>query len=176
MASNRDTRVPASPSPEQARDLYNLMGGYRVSQAIVVVAKLGIADLLADGPQGSDALARATKTNEAALYRVLRFLAGVGLFDEVTPRQFALTGLGAGLRTGVAGSIRPMVLMLLDDSKWGPWGQLMHSVQTGETAFDHVHGVGFFDYFHTHPESAATFNAAMTSNTAQSGGGDRRGL
>ena len=171
MASNPITHVPTLPSPQQARELYELIGGYRVTQAIAVVAKLGIADLLADGPQGSAALARATKTNEAALYRVLRFLAGLGLFDEVTPRQFALTGLGGGLRTGVAGSIRPMVLMLLDDAKWEPWGQLMHSVRTGETAFDHVHGVGFFDYFREHPESATIFNAAMTSNTAQSGAG-----
>lgn len=171
MTSDLVSSAPASPSPEQVRELYQLMGGYRVSQAIAVVAKLGIPDLLADGPQGSDALARATGTNETALYRVLRFLAGIGLFDEISPRQFALTGLGAGLRADVPGSIRPNVLMLLDDSKWGPWGQLMHSVRTGETAFDHVHGVGFFDYFHTHPESAATFNAAMTSNTAQSGAG-----
>jgi len=40
----------ASPSPEQVRELYRLMGGFRVSQAIYVVAELGIADFLADGP------------------------------------------------------------------------------------------------------------------------------
>jgi len=169
MESDPVTSAPASASPEQVQELYGLMGGYRVSQAMAVIAKLGIADLLVDGPKGSDELARATKTNEAALYRVLRFLVGVGLFDERAPRQFALTGLGAGLRADVPGSIRPNVLMLLDDSKWGAWGELMHSVRTGETAFDHVHGVGHFDYLHEHPESAATFNAAMTNNTVWSG-------
>lgn len=169
MESNVVGGAPASPSPEQVRQLHQLVGGYRVSQAIAVVATLGIADLLADVPKGTAELARATGTDEAALYRVLRFLTGVGLFDETAPRRFALTGLGVGLRADIPGSLRPNVLMLLDDSKWGPWGQLMHSVRTGETAFDHVHGVGFFEYFRTHPESAATFNAAMTSNTAQSG-------
>jgi len=171
MDADLATNAPASPSPEQVRALQQLVGGYRVSQAIAVIAKLGIADLLAGGPQGSDELARETETDEAALYRVLRLLVGVGLFDEITPRRFALTGLGAGLRADVPGSIRPMVLMLLDDSKWGPWGELMHSVRTGKTAFDHVHGVGFFDYFREHPASAAVFNAAMTVNTAQSGAG-----
>ncbi len=171
MEADLATNAPASPSPEQVRELYQLMSGYRVSQAIAVVAKLGIADLLGGGPEGSDELARATKTIEAALYRVLRLLVGAGLFDETAPRRFALTGLGTGLRADVPGSIRPMMLMLLDDCKWGAWGELMHSVRTGEIAFDHVHGVGFFDYLRTHPESAATFNAAMTSNTAQSGAG-----
>ncbi|MDQ6833229.1 MAG: acetylserotonin O-methyltransferase [Chloroflexota bacterium] len=159
----------ATPSPEEVWELYQLIGGFQVSQAIYVVAKLGIADLLADGPQGSDALARATGTNESALYRVLRFLVGIGLFEEVAPRHFALTGLGAGLRTDVPGSLRPNVLMILDEPKWGPWGQLLYSVRTGEIAFDRVHGVGLFDYFRAHPENAATFDAAMTSNTARSG-------
>jgi O-methyltransferase domain len=89
----------------------------------------------------------------------------------MAPRQFALTGLGAGLRADVSGSVRSIVLMLLDESKWEAWGRLMYSVRTGETAFDHVHGIGMFDYLHAHPDSAAIFNAAMTSNTAQSGAG-----
>ena len=140
-----------------------------MSQAIYVVATLGIADLLKDGPRGNDELARATETHAATLYRVLRFLAGVGLFREVGPRRFALTTLGAGLRSDLPGSISAMALMLLDPSNWQPWGQLLHSVRTGETAFRHVHGLDYFDYQAAHPDVAATFNAAMTSTTARSG-------
>lgn len=162
-----DTNV--SPSPEQVRELYRLMGGFRVSQAIYVVAELGIADFLADGPQGSDALAAATHTDEAALYRVLRLLTGVGLFEEVGPHHFALTGLGAGLRVDVSGSIRPITVNILDEPRWQAWGQLLHSVRTGEIGFDHYHGMGLFDYLGAHPANAASFNRAMTSNTALSG-------
>lgn len=162
-----DTNV--SPSPEQVRELYRLMGGFRVSQAIYVVAELGIADFLADGPQGSDALAAATHTDEAALYRVLRLLTGVGLFEEVGPHHFALTGLGAGLRVDVSGSIRPITVNILDEPRWQAWGQLLHSVRTGEIGFDHYHGMGLFDYLGAHPANAARFNRAMTSNTALSG-------
>ncbi len=156
-------------APAQIQQLSQLMVGYRVSQAIYVVAKLGIADLLADDPQGSDELARATEANEPALYRVLRFLTGVGLFDEVAPRRFGLTALGAGLRTDSPGSISPMALMMLDPYEWRPWGELLHSVRTGETAFDHVHGMGPFDYLNAHPDTGELFHRAMTSNTAQSG-------
>lgn len=169
MESDTTRGVPASSSPPQLEELYSLMSGYRVSQAIYVAAKIGIADLMEEGPRGSDELAQETGTHAATLYRVLRFLAGVGLFDEVAPRRFALTPLGAGLRTDLPGSIRPMALMLLDPASWQPWGQLLYSVQTGGTAFEHVHGVGRFDYLTQHPDTAAVFNEAMSSNTARSG-------
>ncbi|HEX5502371.1 MAG TPA: methyltransferase, partial [Thermomicrobiales bacterium] len=161
--------MPEASSGEQLQELQRLLSGYRVSQAIYVVAALGLADLLRDGPRGSDELAQATATHAGALYRVLRFLAGVGLFDEVAPRRFALTPLGAGLRSDLPASVRPLALMLLDPSQWRPWGELLHSVRTGETAFDYTHGMGRFDYLAEHPDAAAAFNAAMTSNTAASG-------
>lgn len=159
----------AFPSHEQLRELYRLIGGYRVSQGIYVVARLGIADLLKDGPLSSNALAEATGSYEPALYRLLRFLTGAGLFREVAPAHFALTPLGAGLRADVSGSLAPNVLMLLDDVHWSAWGELLYSVQTGKTAFGHVHEMEFFDYLGEHPEPAAVFHRAMTSSTARSG-------
>jgi predicted O-methyltransferase YrrM len=157
------------PSHEQLRELQRLMGGYRVSQGIYVVARLGIADLLKDGPLSSDALAEATGMCGPALYRLLRFLTGAGLFREVAPGHFALTPLGAGLRTDVPESLAHTVLMLLDDAHWSAWGQLRYSVQTGKTAFGHVHEMEFFDYIGQHPASVAVFHRAMTSSTARSG-------
>jgi len=161
--------VGEAPTREHIRELQQLVGGYRVSQAIYVVATLGIPDLLRDGPRGTDELAHATGTHAPALTRVLRFLAGVGLFSEADPGRFSLTPLGAGLRSDVSGSVRPTALWLIGGPAWQSWGHLLHSVRTGETAFQQVHGMGLFDYFAQHPDSAATFHAAMTSNTAGSG-------
>ena len=87
------------------------------------------------------------------------------MLDKVGPRRFALTPVGAGLRTGVPGSLRPAVLLLLDESHWRPWGHLLHTVRTGETTFHHAHGAGLFDYLAGHPEVATVFNAAMTGNS-----------
>jgi hypothetical protein len=157
-----------SASPEHLQALYQLVLGFRASQALYVVAKLGIADRLATGPKDIEELAQATTSHAPTLFRLLRFLAGVGLFDEVAPRRFALTPLGAGLRTEVAGSISATALHLLDGSQWLAWSQLLHGVQTGETAFEHVHGMGVFDYLGQHPDTAAIFQQAMTSNTARS--------
>jgi hypothetical protein len=151
-----------TPSALELQQLHTLLCGYRVSQAIYVVARLGIADLLADGPRETDDLARATGTHAGALYRVMRLLAGVGLFGEVAPRRFALTVLGAGLRATLPGSRRPWALTLLEEASWSSWGHLMHSVRTGETAFNHLHGTGLFEYLREHPESAADFHEAMS--------------
>ena len=167
MNTAPNTQLP--PSHEQIRELYRIIGGYRVSQAIYVTAELGIADLLASGPLSSTALAEATGTFEPALYRLLRFLTGADLFNEVAPGRFALTPLGAGLRTDIPGSMAHTVLMLLDDMHWSAWGKLRHSVQTGKTAFGHVHEMEFFDYLDRHPESASVFHRAMTTSTARSG-------
>lgn len=163
------TKEQESPSAEQLRQLFGLVSGYRISQAIYVAAKLDLPGLLADGPRASEELAEATGTHAGALYRVLRFLAGVGLFDEVAPHRFSLTSLGAGLRQDVPGTVRPNVLMALDGYHWQAWGALLHSVQTGEIAFNYVHGMGLFDYLSEHAETGTIFNQAMMSNTARSG-------
>src|SRR4051812_26963179 len=52
-----------------------MIHGYWLAQAIHVAAKLGVADLLKNGPKTRDELARATKTQPRALYRLLRALA-----------------------------------------------------------------------------------------------------
>lgn len=150
---------------EPREHLLALVRGYRISQSIYVATRLGIPDLLADGPREVDELARATGSHPASLRRVLLFLAGVGVFDKVGPRRFALTELATLLRTGVPGSLRPSVLLLLDESHWRPWGHLLHTVRTGDTAFDHTHGAGLFDYLDAHPEVASVFNAAMSGNS-----------
>jgi hypothetical protein len=154
---------------EQFQTLNRLIGGYRVSRAIAVVVGLGIPDLLATRPRKADDLAQATKTDASALYRVMRLLVGVGLFEETTAREFRLTPLGAGLRTDIPGSMGAMALMHLDSAKWRSWDDLAYSVRTGETAFPHVHGVEIFEYLRRRPDAARAFQQAMTANTARSG-------
>ncbi|MDQ6643503.1 MAG: methyltransferase, partial [Chloroflexota bacterium] len=71
--------------------LQRLIRGFEVTQCIYVAAKLGIADLLKDGPMSSEELAQATTTHAPSLYRVLRLLTAVDLFTEGEDHQFALT-------------------------------------------------------------------------------------
>ena len=160
-----------APSPQDFGEIFKLIGGYRISQAIYVVSETGIPDLLAGGPKSCDELAAETRTHAPTLYRLLRFLAGAGLFNEIGPQKFELTGLGSALRSDVVGSGRMAARLWLMQSHWDPWGRLIHSVRTGETAFDHVHGMGVFKYLEKNAEEAAVFNATMTASSARSGTG-----
>ena len=117
--------------------LLRLVYGYQVSQAIHVAAVLGIADELADGPRAVGDLASATATHAATLHRLLRALVAVEVLHEEPDGTFGLTALGEALR-GPAG---PLAAFHGRPSHWTAWGQLLHSVRTGENAFQAVHGV-----------------------------------
>ena len=144
--------------------LFQMVTGYYISRAIYVAATLGIADLLAHGPQPSSTLAKATGTHAESLTRVLRLLASVGVFTEQDDRCFALTPLGECLRTGVPGSMRSAALLFAGITQEA-WRDLLYSVRTGEPAFHHVFGMDSFSYMAQHPEEAANFDEAMADFT-----------
>ena len=156
---------PADPTADSRERLLALVRGFRISQAIYVATRLGIPDLLADGPGEIGALAAASGTHAPSLRRLLLALAGVGVLDKVGADGFALAPMGTALRKGVPGSLQPAVLFQLNDSRWRPWGELLHSVRTGETAFDHVHGASLFDYLARNPDASALFNQGMAGNS-----------
>ena len=156
-----------SPSPDDFAEIVRLIGGYRISQALYVAVELGIPDLLSNGPKQCDELAANTKTHGPTLYRLLRFLAGAGVCRETRSREFELTTLGSTLRSDVPGSIFPVIRLWLSESHWLSWAHLLHSVRTGEPAFNHAHGMGVFDYLRKDAELSAVFNAAMTTNSSR---------
>ncbi len=137
-----------------------------VSAALGVVAQLGVADHLADGPRSTPDLAARTGANEDALYRVLRALSTTGIFTETSSRTFALTPSGALLRSNVPGSMRDMVLWLCDSFHFRVYAEMAHSVRTGETLGDKLLGMPVFEYLQHNPELAARFNNAMTNFSA----------
>ena len=92
----------AEASPQDR--LNHLMSGYWHTQAIYVAARLGLADLLRDGPRSAEELAGPTGTNARSLYRLLRALSSLGVFAEDDQHRFALTPMAECLRSGVPGS------------------------------------------------------------------------
>lgn len=145
-----------SPQEQMSR----LLTGYWITQALYVTAKLGLADLLKEGPRTIDDLARATATHAPSLYRLLRALASMGIFVEGSDRRFSLTPLADCLRSDVAGSQRSLAIMV-GEEHYRAWGELLYSVQTGKTAFDKLYGMPVFDFLSRHPEQAKVFDEAM---------------
>ena len=158
---------PSTSAPSASMTLLQLASGSWIGQSVHVAAKLGIADLLEDGPKSPATLAEATGAHAGALHRLLRALASLGIFAEDAEGRFGLTPLADGLRTNAPGSLRAYSIMLGEDWHWRVWGELLHSVRTGQGAFEHVFGRNVFSYFGEHPEAAQVFNAAMTSRTGQ---------
>jgi hypothetical protein len=138
-----------------------MFGGSWITQGIWVAAELGIADLLADGPQTAEELARKTNTHSDALYRVLRALASVGIFTQDEAFRFSTTPLADLLRSDTPGSQRAIAIMTGAELHEA-WGELLHSVRTGEPGFQKRFGVPFFQYMTEHPERHGIYDAAMT--------------
>jgi hypothetical protein len=140
MADGSDT-ASDDTATSSMRLLHMAAGGW-VAQAVYVAAKLGIADLLESGPKSPAELAASTGSHAESLYRLLRMLASLGIFAEDTKGLFALSPLADGLRTNAAVSLRAFATMLGEPMLWKPWGELLHCVQTGGSAFEHVFGGG----------------------------------
>ena len=68
------------------------------------------------------------------------------------------------LQADSSGSMRAWVLFTGEPYAFQPWSELLYSVRTGETAFDHVHGMPIFDYYAQHREEWQIFDAAMSGS------------
>ncbi|WP_432933531.1 methyltransferase [Microbispora sp. CA-135349] len=139
--------------------------GYASSQILYAAVRLGVPDLLAEGPAPVTRLAESTGSDRHALYRLLRALVVLGVAEEGEPGWFGLTEQGQPLRADHPWSMRSSLLLLGDPDTWRAWGALTHSVRTGEAAWDHVHGSPLFAHLARHPELSAVFNRAMREGT-----------
>lgn len=113
----------------------NLAIGYWVSRLVHVAAKLRLADLLKGGSRSIEDLASAADVQPAALYRLLRALASVGIFAEAKGRRFKLTPLAATLRTGVPHSMHAWALMINESWMWDSWKELFPGVKRERCRF-----------------------------------------
>lgn len=168
--STTSTATALQEFPPDAQ-LLSIVSSAWTSAAIYVAAKLGIADLLKDGPRTTEYLSVATSTHEMSLYRVLRAVASAGVFMEQDGRTFANTPMSEALRSDNPNSVRDLTIWINEPEHWKVYGDLIHSVRTGEPAWDKTHGEPVFPYlFKTNPELGDIFNKAMTSYTHQTTG------
>jgi len=138
--------------------------GYQLSQALYVAAKLGVADVLAEQPLAAEAIARAVGARASQLRRVLRALVAAGVFCELEDGRFGSNDEAATLRAGAPGGMRDIAVSF-GEEMYRSFGDLLHTVCTGETAFDRVYGAPLFEYYAANPETEATAAARMLART-----------
>lgn len=156
--------------PSLADRMTGLIFGFWTAKAIHAAAVLGIADHLEGGPKTAAELAGLTGAHGPSLYRLLRAVASVGIFEEDDRGRFAPTPLGATLRSCVPGSLRDTAISMLDPGHERCWGDILHSLRTGEVASEQVLGTSIWDYYIRHPEEERAFNGAMTGLSQMAGG------
>ncbi len=145
-----------------AAQLRDLIMGFRITQMLHVAAKLNLADHLAATPQSAEQLATAAGADPASLRRLMRALTSIGIFSE-TDGSYDLTPVGQLLRRDVTGSLKGLAVLYGEEWLWSAYGRMLHSVQTGQAAFAHVHEMPFYEFLDTHPEPAMQFQAAMSA-------------
>jgi hypothetical protein len=146
----------------EPEDLPLLAQAYRISQCLYVVASLGVADHLLDGPKNAVDLAKACGCHSDRLRRVLRALAAEQVFSEDDQGRFGLTSYSEQL-VGDSEARLMMVGWRVLPASYMAFSGLLHAVRTGESAFEHVHGSGFYDYLAAHPSAARDYDAATGS-------------
>ena len=146
----------------ETEKLTQILCSAALSRAVCTIAELGIADHIESGsPESVEYLAKEAGTNERSLYRILRFLASHGIFQEKGNRQFDHTPLSHCLRSDAEGSFRPAARMF--HRAYPAWDGLHHAAITGEPGFNKIFGQPIFDYIGKHPDLAPIFDAGMTA-------------
>lgn len=151
-----DREEPDADALALSERFQSILTGSWKTQALYVAAELRIADLLADRPKTSAEIASSTGTHPASLYRLLRALGSFGICAEGSDGRFVLTTLGALLRDDSPHSLRAWTLWW-GKHLWPVWGNLLYSVQTGESARRLLFGTEGFAHLDRDPEAAATF-------------------
>ncbi len=146
--------------------LRQLLFGHRVTRIITVAAQLQLADAMDETPRSVAALAAAVGADPAALQRLLYALASIGLVTTSAPGQFALTPVGACLRSDAPHGLRSWALMESAEYYQAAWDHLLPSVRSGAPAFECAIGQSFYDYLDRHPVDGATFSQTMGQVTA----------
>jgi hypothetical protein len=147
--------------------LGSLITGFCTSQAIYALVKLGIPDLLANGPMSSDDLAHSIGAHPQFVRRLLRALATVGVVRHLDDDTFDLSENGAQLRSGVPRSYAAFALFF-GGEVYRAFGELTHTIRTGESSFETVFGMHFFDYLARNEEYETIFHALMRSGSEES--------
>ena len=138
-----------------------LASGFLVSRALYVVAELQIADEMVDGPKTSQEIANRLNLNVDAVFRLLRMLVSHGVFI-CQDNKFALNEL-AELITMTHPQSMHGFLLHEDRDRWNAYGHMSYSIRTGKATFDHLYGLGYFDYIAQDTKKSEQFDRGMAT-------------
>lgn len=143
--------------------LEQVFTAFRISRMLFAVASLDIASHLAAGPMDAPSLARTTNTHEASLTSLLDSLVCWGVFTRDDKNQYGLTPFSQRLVPGSENAANiPFLLGWAGfPATYDAYGNLLHTIRTGESAIQGRYGTGFHRYLSEHPDLGALYDQAM---------------
>ena len=106
--------------------LLDLISSHRITAAILVATKLGVADALSGGAKTCATLAAICEAHEPSLRRLLTALVTIGICREVEHDRFEMTSLGAPLAANADPSLKAWAIFE-GEALWKSWGGLIDS-------------------------------------------------
>lgn len=163
--------IPNKVTPAPFR-LVQIGSAYWQSRALYVAARLDIATVLGKESMNASALAAQVGANANALGRLMRLLAAIGVFEELTPMTFRNNKCSNYLRSDSSRSVRAMILMHNSETMSRPWfEQLEAGIRSGIPPFKLSYREELFEYLDQHPAFDQQFSEAMDSVEALAGDG-----
>lgn len=164
MSTPEDDRTPESSAWHSAWKILATRIDLVTPMAIRAAATLRLADLVADGADSVDLLAGRSGTDPDALSRLLRHLVCQGVFVESQPGRFGVNDVAALLLSGHPSGMKDM----LDLDGFGgrmdvAFTGLLHTVRTGQPAWETAFGSPFWEYLADNENVASSFDAMMAS-------------
>jgi SAM-dependent methyltransferase len=129
-------------------------------------ARFGIADYLAEhGASRAEAIAAGLGLNADSVHRTLRALSNIGIFAMSSDGAFSNNRLSQVLRSGQLSRGREWALYFSSGSNASAWLDFARTLQTGESAFNRVHGMNVWQWFEAHPDEREIFAHCMMGLT-----------
>jgi hypothetical protein len=146
--------------------MMQLLFGKQLTYSLSGVARLGVADYMDGTAKPVEEIAEKSGAHAPSLYRVMRMLASFGVFKEEPPRHFALTPVGALLKTGAPGSLRYMAMMFGEEFSTRSYEHIADCLRSGGDGVSEAYGKHIWEVLAERPEQCETFQRAMTNSTS----------
>jgi ubiquinone/menaquinone biosynthesis C-methylase UbiE len=159
MEATTTERGEEVAAPDQV--MMQMLAAAWVTKALAAAARLGIADALASGPKTVDELARTVQAHPGATKRLMRALAGLGVFAPKEGGRYGLTEMGELLREDHPRTLKHMFIGETDTVHLRSWEKMLDAVRTGLPRPEPVFGVPAFEYYSQHKDEGEQFGRAM---------------
>ena len=139
------------------QSMIRLFMGYIPTRVIYAAAKLELTDHIGDDGTSAQELAKKLKIDAAALYRVMRVLAGLGVLRQDDHDRFHVTPFGDTLRKDSPQSVRDYAIYS-HEFVYDAFKGITDSVRNGKPVIDDVFGI-----LRANPDQEAVFHAGMSN-------------